>query len=494
MTGSGGRTWVARLVDDRRYPRTLFAAAVVFFLSFGLVRDYLYVLNAFDLGIFDQAVRHYAHLQAPIVTIKGDGYNIWADHFHPIIALWAPLYWLWDDVRVLLVRQALVMASAAWPLWRFVRRHWTETATAWPKAFTALVLCAWPIQALAAFDVHEIAFAVPLLAFALDALDRRAVRDLALGCALLLLVREDMGALVAVIGLVWLVWRGPARRTRRDWVVGGALIATGLAAFVLITGVVIPHFAADGYQYWDYPDLGDTPGAALTTILTRPWRVLVLLFWPLVKTGTWLALLGGLAFLPLRSPYALVALPIMAERMLAARENLWHILGHYDAPVWIILALAAVDGFGRLPERWRTRLAPWRGTALIVAGAVSVALAALLFAWTPTSLAERPARAAIVAWLPADTCVAADNWLAAAFTHTNRVTVPGASEVRQDFYIVDLRQPDRTITSGFWTAQQGYDHALGLGFHEAYRAGALVILQAPDYAGPDPARCGPNAP
>jgi len=30
-------------------------------------------------------VRHYAHFEAPIVTLKGDGYNIWADHFHPII-------------------------------------------------------------------------------------------------------------------------------------------------------------------------------------------------------------------------------------------------------------------------------------------------------------------------------------------------------------------------------------------------------------------------
>ena len=31
--------------------------------------------RSFDLGIFEQAVRHYAHLQAPIVDLEGAGHN-----------------------------------------------------------------------------------------------------------------------------------------------------------------------------------------------------------------------------------------------------------------------------------------------------------------------------------------------------------------------------------------------------------------------------------
>ncbi|MBC3844283.1 hypothetical protein GXW82_41395 [Streptacidiphilus sp. 4-A2] len=43
-----------------------------------------------DLGIFTQAVRGYAHLGAPISDIKGPGFNVLGDHFSPIIATIAP--------------------------------------------------------------------------------------------------------------------------------------------------------------------------------------------------------------------------------------------------------------------------------------------------------------------------------------------------------------------------------------------------------------------
>jgi uncharacterized membrane protein len=90
------------------------------------LRIHYFVMDAYDLGIFDQAVRHYAHFQAPLVTLKGDDYNIWGDHFHPIIALWAPLYWIWDNARMLVIGQGLVVAAAIFPLTNFLRRHMTR--------------------------------------------------------------------------------------------------------------------------------------------------------------------------------------------------------------------------------------------------------------------------------------------------------------------------------------------------------------------------------
>ena len=34
----------------------------------------------------------YAHLQAPIVPVKGDGFNLLGDHFHPILILLGPIW------------------------------------------------------------------------------------------------------------------------------------------------------------------------------------------------------------------------------------------------------------------------------------------------------------------------------------------------------------------------------------------------------------------
>jgi uncharacterized membrane protein len=499
---------------------------VLVYAVYAISRYETYLVAGYDLGIFDQVVRSYAHFEAPIVTLKGDGYNIWGDHFHPIIALWAPLYWLWDDPRMLLVGQVLVVAVAVIPVHRFLLRHMRAR---WANLMAAAIILGWPIEDLIDFDVHEIAFAVPLLAWAIDALDTRRYRQLIAACGLLLLVREDMGAVVAMAGLVcagsaW--WRARARRRAgeepvvdRGVLVGLGLVVAGAAVFVLVTMVVIPHFSTGGFDYWDYSQLGDGVSGAIVGALTQPWKVVALLFWPGMKTLTWLLLLVPLLFLPLRSPLALLALPIMAERMLADRENLWTFHFHYNAPVWIILALAAVDGAALLArserlharfERMKTLelqrlLALWAAFTVLIGWVLGIGGYLISGSRTITDIyplprlitgeafrmtSEQHDRAAIVAYLPADTCVVADDRIAGQLTRSNRVTVPGVSQHRQDFYVLDFSEPYPATTPADWTTEEASAHATDAGFHEVFRSGDIVVYQSPDYAGPSP-QCSP---
>ena len=251
-----------RQFSDAHIARTVFILTAVVFSVYGVSRVNTYLISGYDLGIFDQAVRHYAHFEAPIVTLKGDGYNIWADHFHPIIACWAPLYWLWDNIRVLVIGQAIVVASAAFPLWRFLRRHVTRTS--WAKLFLVMALFGWPIQCAIDFDVHEIAFAIPLLAWIIDAVDRRRDTTLLVCSALLLLVREDMGIIVALTGLLRLFLRrgasprchpaeGRISATQKRWTISLALILVGITMFILTTTVIIPHFSGGGVSLLGLP-------------------------------------------------------------------------------------------------------------------------------------------------------------------------------------------------------------------------------------------------
>src|SRR5436309_771771 len=56
-----------------------------------------------DLGIYDQAVREYAHFHAPhspVVALPqadSPGLSQLSDHFTPILAVLAPLYWIHDS-------------------------------------------------------------------------------------------------------------------------------------------------------------------------------------------------------------------------------------------------------------------------------------------------------------------------------------------------------------------------------------------------------------
>lgn len=295
-----------------------------------------YRTAGYDLGIFDQAVRAYAHLRPPVATLKGDGYDILGDHFDPIVAVWAPLYWLWDDVRMLLVGQAVVVAAAIFPVQRFAARR---VGAPWSNLLTAGFALGWPVQTLVNFDVHEVALAVPLLAWAVDALDRRSDRELLVVAGLLLLAREDMGLVVAVLGLVRLA------RAGRRWL-GVVLVVGGLVVFALVTAVLMPHLAPTGSAarlQLQYSHLGAGPGGILLGALRHPFHTLSQLVTPPVKVGTLLALLAPLAFLPLGSPYALLALPMLAGRFLSDRPLTWQTGFHYDAPIWAVLVLAAVD-------------------------------------------------------------------------------------------------------------------------------------------------------
>jgi hypothetical protein len=66
----------------------VFAAYLPISLSRYLQRD----PASWDLGIFTEYVKQYSRLRAPIVDIRGAGFDLLGDHFHPIVALLAPFF------------------------------------------------------------------------------------------------------------------------------------------------------------------------------------------------------------------------------------------------------------------------------------------------------------------------------------------------------------------------------------------------------------------
>lgn len=431
------------------------AASFIVYATYSLTRYRQYLTAGYDLGIFDQAVRAYSRFQAPFVALKGEEFNILGDHFHPIIAVLAPLYWVWDDPRALLVAQSALIAVSCVPIWRYAGRRFSVTVSTLLVVGYAL---GWPLQGMADFDFHEIAFALPLLGWVLDAWDRRRDAELYVACGLLLLVREDMGAVLLVVGLLRFLQRRPR------WP-GLAIAGAGTIAFFVVLKVVIPAFAGTDYGYWDYSALGDGMSDAIRVGLTNPFEVIATFFSPGVKSLTLLAFFVPLLFLPLLSPVTLVALPILAERFLADRSALWTTEFHYNAPVWVILFFAAMDGATRLsrlvPSRRVTTTAPTRvslAVAIVLAAVIALVplvatgplagvssgmfpLARLVngeaWAWTDHMGDQQAAVSAI----PDGSCVTADDRLVPHLTRANRVTVPGVPAPAPDYYVLDLTEP-----------------------------------------------------
>jgi hypothetical protein len=150
-------------------------------------------------------------------------------------------------------------------------------------------------------------------------------------------------------------------------------------AFALVNGVLMPAFA-DGQTSTTfrrvYGGLGGTPGAAARHVAEHPLSTLGTMFQH-AKVHLLLLLFGAFALLPLLSPVTLIAVPGIAERLLAGPPQYYLPQYHYTLLVASLLAMAAADGLARLrrwlPARWGESVAlGLTGAALMISVGNSV--------------------------------------------------------------------------------------------------------------------------
>jgi uncharacterized membrane protein len=305
---------------------------------------------SWDLGIYTEYVKQLSLLRAPIVDIRGPGFNLLGDHFQIALAVLAPFFRLFPSPATLLFFQALLTALSVFPVM-------AAGSLLLGRASGRLIGFAygfsWGLQQMIDFDFHEIALAVPLLAFSLSALVRGRVRATALWALPLVFIKEDQGFTVAAIGALLLfdgvraMADGPAGSGRRGGIGWGALLfGWGLTWSVLAITVIIPHFnPLHEYYYWkDGGVVGSNnsfPAGALIVQTASGWPV---------KLQTVVMLLLPTAFAALGSPLALIALPSLALRFISTNSAYWGTNWHYNATLMPILFIAAVEALAR----WRS--------------------------------------------------------------------------------------------------------------------------------------------
>ena len=135
-----------------------------------------------DLGIFDNVLWNTVHGHVLHSAILNR--HFFGEHASPILLLLAPLYAPWQDARLLLILQAVALAWAALPLYRMAARQLGPAAG---LVVLFLYFSYVPLQGLYLFDFHEVALALPLLAYATEHLTRGHFRRLLLVLGLALL-------------------------------------------------------------------------------------------------------------------------------------------------------------------------------------------------------------------------------------------------------------------------------------------------------------------
>lgn len=343
----------------RRWPALaltlMIAAYVAFFSAVSIQMLRAQIPEKADLGQIDLAIWNTSRGRF-VQEVKGEEVSTrLTDHVEPIFWLVSLVFWVWDDVRALLVLQAAVAALGALPIYwlaRSVLRQATGRSAADGLALTfPLAYLLFPaLQAAHLADFHAIPLATAPVAFAFWFAERRDWRKFLLSVGLLLIVKEEAALLAFLLGM-WAALRHRAGR------VGLLVAAVSLAWFYVATFVIVPRYAQAAYgagesvYFQRYQELGSGPGEILRTLLTRPATA-----WGILTERERLTYIGGLlasaGFLSLLAPEVLfLCLPLLAANALS---NYWLQYSgelHYSAPLVPYFVVAAVFGAARV-MRW----------------------------------------------------------------------------------------------------------------------------------------------
>ncbi|MCF2528620.1 DUF2079 domain-containing protein [Yinghuangia soli] len=468
------RSWREVRLGPAAVPYLFAAAFFAVYATYALLKHRRMETHAYDLGLFEQVVRNYAHFQAPVSDIRDPGFNVLGEHFHPILALLGPVYRVFPGPGTLLVAQSLLIALSVIPMTRIGMRAFGNLGGA---AFGIAYGLAWGLQSAVAFEFHEICFAVPMIAFGLERFLLGKYGTGLLWLLPLVLVKEDLSLTIAAAGVYLAV--------RRQWKWAAIAVGVGIVAFVVVVFVILPAINPTGtYPFWGNLDGTTRAGNAVpgTGADKVPLTKLVLglpadMLFPSVKWMTLFTLLVPTGFLALRSPILIMVLPTLLWRFTSSNEFYWGVFFHYSAVLMPIVFAAFVDAVVKLRTSKVDWLRRYAAKAVIVPLAVSLALCRdfplmdLLHkpTWTVDEKVKRAEQ--LVGKIPDDANVSSTERLAPRLTSRARVTnfptvLPGPGWIAIDDW------DGKEEWARTWIA-----HLEGQGFTRVASGKGVVILQ-----------------
>ena len=455
------RLAVGRVVATWWLPTVIACAVGALYVVYSVAQWRALVVPSWDLGIFAEAVQAYSRFEAPIVPIKGPGYNLLGDHFHPILALLGPVYRLFPSALTLLVVQDVLIAASVVPVVRLAQRLLGRGGALLVGLVYGL---GWGLQGAVGAQFHEVCVAVPLLALGGVAFVERRWGACMAWLAPLVLVKEDLGLTVFMAGLA-ITWR--RRGEGRPAVLRGLAYALfGIVAFVVTVKLLLPAMNPAGT--WAYSLDGSATGAGTpmggsTTAHEVPslWDILTT---PSVKLATLLVLLAGAGFVGASSPWFALVLPTLAWRFAGSVDTyyVWD-SWHYNAVLVPIAACSLLDVINRWLARERAAVgddadskddapaSPTRGRragawAVACVPALSLAItASALPLWQLPTLTEDPRMAAAQGALdavPEGASVETDTTLLARLVPGREVYWVGTSgtmDTPPEYVVIDVR-------------------------------------------------------
>lgn len=327
--------------------RLIWIVIILFALLYSLLsvtRHLHFQSGAFDLGLYDQAVWQYSRFLYPFNTIKMR--MVLGDHLALTLPLISPLYWLWDDVKILLIFQAAWISLSAYPVYKYVILRGLAKFEA--LILSGIYLAFYGIQFMIFFDFHPVAIGVGLLAWILYLFEAKKWRLFTLATILLLLIQENMGLALFALSFIWF-FQGNKRKL--------AILLGGIGLiYTFIAFRLVGYFSNVGLEYGpEFP--------------RSPFQFITRLFDSAEKRKVWLYSFAWYSFIPVLSLGSLLAvLSDLIQYFITGEKfsRMWSPFMHHRAILSIYLFAGTVNVLTWLKKK-KIRTTPIVITMLVIA-------------------------------------------------------------------------------------------------------------------------------
>jgi len=346
----------------------------IFYALITFVNHRMFRTSSLDLGIYNNAIYDYAHFRAndtrlltPINSDVGTPYfdNKLSDHFAVTQFLYAPFYHVFGSYT-LLIFQWLAVLLGGWGVFRFF------SSFDYPRHYGALAMLHYfaffGFHSALAFDYHDNVIGVSALPWLFLFMRKGNIKGfiilflLALGC------KETISVFFFFVFSVMALF--PFEKSRQQRVMSLLAATFSFVYFLIITKVVMPSLANEGrdaYLHFNYTALGESYGDAIQFVITHPWETMKMFFTnhtgsnigDYIKLELYMVLVlsGAIAWV-LRPKWLLIAIPLIAQKVLNDDVPKWGLNHHYSVELVALVTFGLFEALKGLNKySWRNVVA-----------------------------------------------------------------------------------------------------------------------------------------
>lgn len=197
-------------------------------------------MSGYDLAVSDQGIWLMSQFKNPISTPHAYPFtSLFSDHVEIIYALTSPIYWFADDVRILLVLQALLITASAIPIYLFAKKKKLSIFVRYSLLVSYLMF--YGIQNAIWADVHSLVFAASFLSWFIYFLYTGNTKLTWLFFVLMIICKEDLALITLLVSFVFYI------QERKK--IAFYLMTASIAYLLILFFIYYPYFTPDGYRF-----------------------------------------------------------------------------------------------------------------------------------------------------------------------------------------------------------------------------------------------------